>query len=260
MFAALGTTEPASITNSVGTAQPNELITVTLNYTTQTHIYARAASVNTDFFTSSIIVDRQFQADLPPDTPSITSIVPNIGNNVINWSYSGTFIDGFYILRSPNLQGTAPEDILVGYIAPSVFRFVDFNVGSQISYTYRVVARNRIGIANSAPSTVLSTTMTPAPPSNLVVTTFGLASPEGDFYIEAKWQNNSAGFEDGFTLQRLIGGTWTPVNGAVKFVTTSNDIVNVEPAVTITFSFRVLAYNRFGSSAPSNTAQITLTG
>jgi hypothetical protein len=256
MSAVLGTTAPGTVSGSVGVVQPNELTSVTLSYTTQTHIYAVATSTNTAFFSSSVVVDRQFQADLPPGTPSITSLVSNVGNTVVNWSYTGPFIDGFVINRSPTLQGTAGTDVLVGYISPTIFRFVDFNVGSQIAYTYTVVARNRVGTESSATSTITTTTMTPAPPSLLTVSQIGLASPENDVVLQLNWQSNSAGAEEGFNIKRganVVGGT-------VRFVTNQNVTVNVPVGETITFSFTVVAYNIYGDSAASNTASVTITG
>jgi len=234
--------------------KPNESITGSLTFTTETVLFAAAQAFITGV-AGSENATQQFASQEPPGTPSITSIVPNVGNNVVNWTYSGPFIDGFYLLRSPSLTG-ASEDVIVGYISPRIFRFVDFNVGSQISYTYRVVATNNIGIQASATSTVNSTTMTPTPPSLLTVTEFGFSSPEGDVLLQLNWQSNSAGAEDGFNLKlgsNIVGGT-------VRFVTKTDFVVNVPAGDTITFNFSVVAYNIYGDSAASNTASVTITG
>jgi len=232
---------------------PNEAVQVSQSFSgSDSTIFAKATST---VQATSPVVSVQFASNEPPGTPSITSIVPNVGNNVVNWSYSGTFIDGFYVLRAPSLTG-ASEDVVVGYISPTIFRFVDFNVGSQISYTYRVVATNNVGIQASAPSTVNSTTMTPTPPSLLTVSQYGFSSPEGDVLLQLNWQSNSAGSEDGFNLK--LGSN--VVSGTVRFVTETDYVVNVPAGDTITFNFSVVAYNIYGDSAASNTASVTITG
>jgi hypothetical protein len=228
--------------------------TFTLAFTgTDNTIFAKAKG---GFKGDSAVVSVQFAADDPPATPSITSTVTNVGNTVINWSYTGPIVDGFYILRNPTLQNANNFDVLIGNISPRIFRFTDFNVGSGISYQYKVVAFNRIAQAESSISTVTTTTMTPTPPSLLTVSEVGIVSAEGDILLQLNWQSNSAGAEDGFNIK--IGSNI--VGGAVSRVTNANVTVNVPTGETIEFNFTVIAFNQFGESAASNTASITITG
>jgi hypothetical protein len=233
---------------------PNEAVQVSQSFTSSdSTIFAKATSTAQ---ATSPIVSVQFASNESPATPSITSTVTNIGNTVINWSYTGPIVDGFYILRNPTLQNANSFDVLIGNISPRILRFTDFNVGSGISYQYKVVAFNRIAEVESTISTITTTTMTPAPPSLLTVSQYGFSSPEGDVLLQLNWQNNSAGAEDGFNLK--LGSN--VVSGTVRFVTETDYVVNVPSGDTITFNFSVTAYNIYGDSAASNTASVTITG
>ena len=234
-----------------GPVLTNESITSTLPFTTQSTLFALAQSTGKAISESD---SRQFAAEEEPATPSITSIVTNVGNTVINWSYSGPFIDGFYILRNPTLQGNNNFDVLIGNISPRIFRFTDFSVGSGISFQYRVVAFNRIAEKQSAIFTIQTVTMTPTPPSNLTVSQFALAGANNELAFELNFQINSAGFEDGFNIIYL----GNIVGGSVKGVPKARAVVDGIVGQNINYNFTVVAYNEFGNSAPSNVATATI--
>jgi hypothetical protein len=100
----------------------------------------------------------------------------------------------------------------------------------------------------SVSGTIVQTgTSAPAAPSNLS------ASAASSSAINLSWTDSSSN-EDGFQVERLVGGTWTQVGVVGANVTSWQDTGLVADT---TYSYRVRAYNAAGESAYSNTASAT---
>lgn len=87
----------------------------------------------------------------------------------------------------------------------------------------------------------------PAAPSNLTATAASTSQ------INLSWTDN-AGNEDGFRIERLVGGTWTEVGVVGANVTSWQD---TGLAANTQYSYRVRAYNASGNSSYSNNASAT---
>src|SRR5262249_6768402 len=90
-------------------------------------------------------------------------------------------------------------------------------------------------------------TTAPAAPTNLS------ASAASSSAINLSWSDSSAD-EDGFKVERLVGGTWTQVAVVGANVTSWQD---TGLAAGTSYSYRVRAYSAGGESAYSNTASAT---
>jgi hypothetical protein len=90
---------------------------------------------------------------------------------------------------------------------------------------------------------VTALSSTPNAPSSL---TFNVLAGEDVGLVVLSWQRNSTD-EDGFLIQRSTGGAFTVVGGTSKAQTTYEEVV-----ASGNYDYRVIAYNAFGNSDPSN--------
>jgi hypothetical protein len=100
--------------------------------------------------------------------------------------------------------------------------------------------------------TVTSANATPNAPSNLSLVAV-LAGDPGQAVVAIQWQRNSTD-EDGFLIQRSTGGAFTDVGGTNKAQVYFEDVVN--GAEDTTYQYRIVAFNEFGNSSPSNTISV----
>ena len=239
---------------------PNESITITQAYTVEFNIVAKALGVRDQ--SMSQIVTRRFADEKPPNAPGLAAngIVENVGINLINFTYSGAIVDGFLIERNPNELNQSGFGIVSPQLPPNARKFIDETPLSGQTYTYRVRAFNRVGEALSAQQSVTSLASTPNAPSNLFATVIpGEFSGSGT--VELSWQRNSTN-EDGFTIERKLffqsDISFTVVGGTSRGQTSAS--INITGDPDTTYVFRVIAFNRFGSSNPSNTVNAVFNG
>jgi hypothetical protein len=189
-----------NFSGALGFAGPGEGISGTLNYTTQTTLFAVAQASNKlgSETTSEIFVQDQL-----PAAPSIgaTGIVVNSGFNVVNFTYETTdpIVNGFVLERNPDAFNFAQFGEVSLQAPPTSRRIVDFTVLSGQSYTYRVRAYNRLGSTVSNQRTVQALVTTPNAPSNLTASAV-LAGSAGEGFFTLTWQRNSTD-EDGFLVE-----------------------------------------------------------
>jgi hypothetical protein len=228
----------------------NESITVTQTFTNQTTIFAKAIGARGQ--SMSEIVTFEFASNEPPAAPSIgaTGVVVNPGFNFVNYTYSGPIVDGFVVERDPGFLDIAGFEVISPQLSPATRRFLDTRVSSGLQYTYRIRAFNRVGSTLSNTRTVTAVSSVPATPSNL--TLVGVLAGSGEGFVTLTWQRNSTD-EDGFLIERSSGGAFTVVGGTAKAQTTYEEI-----APTGNYQYRVVAYNEFGNSAPSNQISVTV--
>jgi hypothetical protein len=183
----------------------------------------------------------------------------------LTWRDNATNESGFTIWRSsagvngPFTQiGTAPARNSTGSTS-----WTDTTVPAptqNITYWYQVRAVNPVGSSNPSNTAViiLTTASIPAAPSILAGAL--IAGPP----TSLTWRDNAANESD-FIIQRSINGgtTWAQIGTAPALTGTGGtgtftDIgVTNSPADT-TYSYRVAARNSVGTSAFSNTANVTV--
>lgn len=131
------------------------------------------------------------------------------------------------------------------------------------TYGYRVVAhRNDDGTGspcNSGSSNVATAVLTnpylPASPTNLQAIGNSMAGT-----VTLTWVDQSSN-EDGFIVQRRIGaGTWNDAYASVAagVVTYLDDNHGAGPLAEGTYTYRIVASNAYGQSAPSNEASAVI--
>ncbi len=108
-------------------------------------------------------------------------------------------------------------------------------------------------IPTPTPTPTATPTPTPTPipaaPANLTATAVSTSQ------INLAWTDMS-GNESGFKIQRLINSVWTQVGTTAANVTSW---ANGGLSASTTYTYRVMAYNTTGDSAPSNQASATTT-
>jgi titin len=129
--------------------------------------------------------------------------------------------------------------------------YTDASVTTGKVYEYQVAARNSVGTsAFAGPVAVDLTSAPPAAPTNLTAGVLGATQ------VGLSWTDNATN-ETGFVVQRSVGG-----GAFVDLVTLPADSVSYTDgavAAPNTYSYRVMATNGVGSSAPSNVASVSVT-
>ncbi|MBI4566669.1 MAG: fibronectin type III domain-containing protein [Planctomycetes bacterium] len=191
-------------------------------------------------------VDAAAASSLVPAAPANLRAVPAATSSVdLAWEDQSTNENGFSVERL--ISGSWTQ---ISWVPDNVTTYVDATVSPNTEYRYRVLAFNAAG--NSSPSNEVSATtvqpsVVPAAPSNLRVVSVTASS------VELAWEDGSTN-ENGFSVERLMGGSWTQIGWVPDNVTTYVD-ATVSPNTE--YRYRVLAFNAAGNSPPSNEVSAT---
>lgn len=155
----------------------------------------------------------------------------------------------YVIERWDDPPDASPDWTRIGRTGADATTYVDTGLEPATTYYYRVSAVTEEG---PAPSDVVSATTQPGPPAAPVL----LASTNGNS-VELQWDDVDG--ETGYSIERAAdpGGEWTPIG------TVGQDVVRyvdggLETAAA--YSYRVIATNETGGSAPSNVVTVTVGG
>jgi hypothetical protein len=183
--------------------------------------------------------------NLPPASPADLHATAVTASQIdLAWTDRSADEDGFRIERKTGEGGTWTQIDTVG---PNIRAYQDTGRAEGTTYFYRVRAFN--GIGTSAYSNELGVLTRPAAPTGLTATAIN------ERRVNLSWADHSAS-ETGFRVERKInaGDPWTPVGTVAADVTAFADTHVLE---TTTYTYRVLAFNSGGDSAPSNEASAT---
>lgn len=184
-----------------------------------------------------------------PAAPSNLSATAQSSSSIrLTWTDNAGNETGFQIERLVNGSWTQ-----VATVGANVTSWDDTGLTSATSYSYRVRASNSYGTStytNTASATTSSSGSVPAAASNLI------ASQQTRPWLRNNltWRDNSAN-ETGFYIERSTdgGATWVRYAQVSANVTSYQDR-NISRGIT--YYYRVLAFNSFGTASPSNVAQI----
>jgi hypothetical protein len=204
-------------------------------------VRAYNAGGNSDF---SNIASATTLSDIPiPAAP--TNLAADAESNsqiTINWTDNSNNEDGFLIERS--LDGTNWTEI--ANVGPDVINFQNKSLTPSTTYYYRVRAYNAggpSGYTNVANAKTFDAVMAPVAPENLD------ANAISSSQIELTWADMSDN-EEGFKIERAGQSmTWREIDSVGAGTET---YLNEELTPSITYHYRVRAYNAGGYSEYSN--------
>lgn len=187
-------------------------------------------------------------APTAPSAPSNLQASPLSTTQIrLTWRDNSNNEQNFRIERKSG-TGAYAEIAMVG---PNVTTYTDSGLAQNTSYSYQVRAFNSVGFSpysNEVTVSTLANNNPPAAPTKLVAG--GLPTIE----IRLTWEDNSDN-EAGFRIERKLGtvsapGPFTEIRVVGANVETFDD-ANIRAGLT--YTYRVRAYNAFGTSAYSNT-------
>jgi len=198
--------------------------------------------------------------DSPPAAPaSLTALAVSHSEIGLNWSDNSSNETGFRLERCAG-PGCANFAEIHSTVA-NVISYSNTGLSAQTLYRYRVQAFNAVG--SSTYSNIAETTTptapppppsTPAAPTNLTSTAFSHNQ------VDLFWSDNSAN-EDGFRIERCTGTVATCTNANFSQIgqvgPDIDSVSNLGVLGQTTYTYRVLAFNAAGTSAYSNSSQVT---
>ena len=194
---------------------------------------------------------RQGRADAATASSPPPAETPAAPTNLTGQAVSSTEIGLAWTDGSSNENGFSIERLnggtwsQVGWVAANITTSTQTGLSPGTSYSHRVLAFNGAGnsaVTNSVTMTTPAASLIPAAPTNLVVGSVTSTS------IALSWTDGSSN-ENGFSIERLNGGTWSQVGWVADNVTTFTQ-TGLNPSTA--YSYRMLAFNGAGNSATTN--------
>ncbi len=197
-------------------------------------------------YSSELVIDVPLPPPPPPHAPSNLSIMDITSDRVIlSWDDNSDNEEGFRIERKKSGESFSQ----IGETSRDRILYTDATVEPQTTYTYRVYAYNRGG--ESGYSNEVSGT-TPAPPPGPPRAPASLtATAISGYEVQLQWQDQSTN-EDGFRLERRTGPNTVQWQVGRNITTYTDNTAQPDTQYT----YRVIAFNTFGDSPPSNEASV----
>lgn len=188
-----------------------------------------------------------------PNAPSNAAVSLNAAYTTatVSWSDNSSNETGFVVQRKTGSTGTWAT--IYTTVANAV-SYADSTITRGQTYYYRVAATNSAGTSatSNEPSVAVPALNPPAAPTNLS----GVNSTSGMPSVNLNWIDNATN-ETAYRVERKTGGgSYVPV-----LSTGANLISYTDGNITAgtTYTYRVIASNADGDSAPSNEFTITTT-
>lgn len=213
-------------------------------------------------------------AGVPPRAPSNLAAAVQGTTATLTWNDNSANETGFTIMRANDagfVTGLATFKVAANS-QPNPVTYVDNTIKSNTAYYYKVIANNLIGdtwdysnpainegasfptrdvmsAASNVATVGTAPALPPAAPSNLVAT--AQAGPK----VQLTWKDNSKD-ETGFVVQRSVnGGAYANL---VTLPVNTTSYADTAVASPNSYTYRVIAINGAGQSAPSNISGVTL--
>jgi len=187
--------------------------------------------------------------EAPAAPSSLNAAAVSASSIALTWTDNATSESGYRIERLINGVWTQ-----VATVGANVTSWQESGLNAGASYSYRVRAYNGFGtsdysnIASATTDTVAGSA--PAAASNLTAS----LKTKPSLRSVLSWVDNSAN-ESGFYVERSTdgGASWSRIATVGANTTSYSDYNVVKGSVT---SYRVIAFNEFGSASTSNTAEV----
>lgn len=185
-----------------------------------------------------------------PAGPTNLAVGADQQSIVLTWSDNSAVEDGYKVFRVE--EGGIERDIAT--LPPNSHSYRDADVRSDIAYTYRVLA-TRDGGLSSGSNMVVGVVSTTAPnaPTNAWMWYYLDTEGYGWNYLTIYWSDASAN-EEGFRVEYSADG----LSGWRLFATAEANAYYVQQQISVfdppppAGCYRVIAFNSFGASSPSN--------
>jgi hypothetical protein len=184
---------------------------------------------------------------LPPAAPTDVHATAVTSSEIdLAWTDASANEDGFKIERKTGAGGTWSQ---IGTVGANITTYKNGGLVEGTTYFYRVRAYNDIGDSAYSNEAGVAILTRPAGPTNLTATAVN------ERRVNLAWADNSSA-ESGFRIERKTNAaaTWTAIGTVAANVTAYADTQVVEDT---TYTYRILAFNSGGDSAPSNEASVT---
>jgi titin len=182
--------------------------------------------------------------DIPPFFPSELSAQLKDTKVILCWEDNSVNEIGFKVERK---EAGTPRFVEIANVDKNTTYYEDEDIELKKTYYYRVYAYNDIG--NSHYSNQVEITI-PGPP----VTPAGLkGNSTAPDQVNLSWEDTSDD-EEGFIIERKINDEFREIGRTSKDNTTFTEI-NLSPDTS--YTYRVCAYNKFGTSGYTNEVIIT---
>lgn len=213
--------------------------------------YYRVRATNAGGDSANSNVESATTLPNPPAAPStLTGTALSQTSIRLDWIDNSSNETGFKVERSTN--GTTYT--VVQTTAESEISFIDNGLTANTNYLYRVRATNSGG--DSAPSNVVSVMTLPAPPSAPTGLNASLQVQPNPYTLQVNlsWVDASNN-ETGFRIERSADGVTFG-----QIATVAEGVINYADGTVApdgSYSYRVIATNAGGESAPSNVATVS---
>ncbi len=186
----------------------------------------------------------------PPAPSDLKTAIISPYNISLAWVDNSRSEKGFLLQRASKAD-LSDWQTRADNIAENATACVDYNLTPDTKYYYRVYAYNDIGL--SSPSNVLEVSTHPLqPPSPTNLRIASRAAGE----INLKWDDNAPN-ETGYRVERMQENRrtgWQTSSPWLRFYVPSDttEYQDTGVAVKTAYFYRVVAYNAYGDSQPSN--------
>ena len=239
--------------STIGEVKPNVTTYQSTSLKPETTYYYRIYATNSTG--DSAVTESAKARTLPtpgtmPEAPSnLQAKAVSDSQIAIGWTDNSVDEDGFNVFISKD-EGEDKDYYWVDKVKPNVNEYLMNGLGKGVTYYFKVSAFNffgetNINLMNPASATTLSSEIPPVPPSGLVAKTVS------DSQIAIAWNDNSDN-EEGFNIFISKNGVDFDWFTKVK-PDTGEYLVGGLPS-GYQFWFKVNAYNRYGSSALTDSA------
>lgn len=244
-----GSRAPIATGVTLGSGIKNVSFTQSISVLPNTRYYYCAIASNTTGISFGAIMTFLTPPGLPNAVTNVVATNVSGSSNSVTWTDNASDETSVSVSRRTNM-GTP---IVIATLPKNTTSFIDTTASPNNTYMYIVRAYNVSGGRSTASNNVVTATIIPSDPFNLVV--YATSSPNG---IGMYW-GNSSNNEEGFKIERSSDNiTFTEIGMTNNFWGSVSGSFLDTLAIPGTYYYRIYAYNAIGNSGNSNTETVII--